>query len=181
MASRLLPATAAPFDPAAPAWVLADRTSRYHVRLRGASVLLDCFAADDESAPPEGEPPPDTAMITAGPEGRPVSWRVATWHQPDAGTLRLALAGTEFPLSAEIVLAIDRATGVLSRNTMLRHHGTGSDVTIATTLAFCCAVHEPVERVVYLAGAWAHEAQVRRGPGDVMLDLETRTGKTGFE
>ena len=142
VASRLLPAAAAPFDPAAPAWILSDRSSRYHVRLRGASVLLDCFAADDESA---------------------------------------VLAGDNFPLAAEILLAIDRATGVLSRSTMLRHNGTGADVTVATTLAFCAAVHEPVERVVYLAGAWAHEAQVRRGPGDAPLELETRTGKTGFE
>jgi alpha-galactosidase len=181
MASPLLPAAAAPFDAAAPAWVLADRSSRYHVRLRGASLLLDCFAADDESAPPEGEPSADTAMLTTGPDGQPVSWRVATWHQPDPLTVRLALTGTNVPLTAEIVLAIDRATGVLSRTTMLRHHGTGPDVTIATTLAFCCAVHEPVERVVYLAGEWAHEAQVRRGRGDALLELETRTGKTGFE
>ena len=103
VASRLLPAAAAPFDPAAPAWVLSDRSTRYHVRLRGASVLLDCFATDDESAPPEGAPPADTAMITAGPDGQPVAWRVATWHQPDPLTLRLALTGTDIPLTAEIV------------------------------------------------------------------------------
>jgi len=182
VASRYLSrAAAALFDPAAPAWVLSYGSSRYVVRVRGASVLLDCYAADDEAGPAEGEPAAGSAMILAGPERRPVAWRVATWHQPDPLTLRLLVSAIYLPLGAEIVFTIDRATGMLSRGTMLRHQGSGADVTIATTLAFCCAVHEPVERVLHLAGAWGHEAQVRHGLGDVPLHLETRSGKTGFE
>ena len=181
MVARAMPSRAAPFDPAAPAWVLTHGASRYHVRLRGAAVLLDCYAADDEAAPAEAEPAADTAMVTIGAERRPVGWRIATWHQPDALTLRLLVSAVDAPLSAEIVVAIDRATGVLHRSTMLRHHGGGDDVAIATTLAFACTVHEPVERVLHLAGAWAHEAEVRHAPGDAPLHLETRSGKTGFE
>jgi alpha-galactosidase len=174
-------AGAAPFDPAAPAWVLgAHGASRYVVRVRGAAVLLDCYGADDEGGPPEGAAA-GTAMIEAGPERRPVVWRVATWHQSDPHTLRVLLSAIDVPLSAELVFAIDRATGVLSRGTALRHHGTGPEVTIGATLAFRGAVHEPVERMLYLAGAWAHEAEVRHGPGGAPLHLETRSGKTGFE
>lgn len=179
--SCLAPSLAAvPFDPAAPAWTLSYGSSRYIVRLRGPAVLADCYGSDDET-PAETQVIPEYAMVTAGPSQQPVTWRVAAWHQPDPLTLRLALSATEFPLAAEILFAIDQSTGVLSRSTTLRHRGTGPEVAIATTLAFCCAVHEPIDRMLYLAGAWAREAQIQHSPGDAPLVLETRAGKTGFE
>ena len=117
-------------------------------------------------------------MVVAG--RRPVSWRVAASHQPNPRTLRIALAALDYPLAADIVHAIDPDTGILSRTSVLRHLGVGPVVDIAETLSFWHRIAEPVDRMLYLAGDWAHETQLRRGQGDVPLELESRAGKTGF-
>jgi alpha-galactosidase len=109
-----------------------------------------------------------------------VTWRVATSHQPNPLTLHIELAALDHPLAADIVHAIDPATGVLERTTVLRHLGVGPAVDIAATLAFWCRIAEPIERVLHLAGDWAHETQLQRGPGDVALELGSHAGKTGF-
>ena len=157
--------------------------NRYVVALHGPALTTDCYALD-EAAPDEGgtgQPvnAADAAMIVAG--QHPVSWHVATWHQPDARTLRIALSADERPLTATIVFAIDPSSGLLSRQTVLRHRGIGPDVDITATLGLWCRIHEPVERMLHLAGAWAHETQVRRSEGAAALALESRAGKTGFD
>ena len=119
-------------------------------------------------------------MILEGAERRPVSWRVSTWHQPNPRALRMVLSGVEVPLEAELLIKIDPSTGILSRKTVLHHRGSGPDVDIAATLAFCYRIHEPIVDVHYLAGAWAQETQIRHGDGGTPLFLESRAGKTGF-
>jgi alpha-galactosidase len=120
-------------------------------------------------------------MIAIGAARQPVSWRPSTWYQPDPLTLRLILDAVEQPLEAELVFAIDEASGVLSRHTVLRYNGAGPDVDVAATLAFWCGVHEPIDGIRYLAGEWGRESQVRHDPSDARLDLESRAGKTGFD
>ena len=119
-------------------------------------------------------------MILEGVERRPVSWRVSTSYQPNPLALRIALSGVEIPLEAELLLKIDASTGILSRKTVLHHRGSGPDVDIAATLAFCYRIHEPIVDVHYLAGAWAQETQIRHGDVGTPLVLESRAGKTGF-
>lgn len=186
----------APFAGAAPEpetsarrrWALTDRSTVYLVGVEGAAVTVDCYDARDA---PDGETlrrasvgngrPPDETMIAVGPEAEPVAWRVAVWHQPDPLTLRLVLAADEYPLDAEIAFAIDAATGVLSRSTVIRHSGIGPAVEITASNAFSLTIHEPIDGVRHLAGAWAREAQVQRGSGALPLVLESRVGKTGFD
>ena len=160
----------------APTWTLTAADDRYVVRLLGAALICDCH-------PPAGDQEPlavpdEAAMIVAG--RQPVAWRVATSHQPNPHTLRIALAALDYPLVADIVHAIDPGTGLLSRTTLVRHLGVGPAIDIAETLGFWLRIAEPVDRMLYLAGDWAHETQLRRGQGDVPLELESRTGKTGF-
>ncbi len=164
---------------AAQAWTLGAAPNRYVIRLQGAALTGDCHGPDADVGLPDA--PADAAMVVVGPRRQPVTWSVATSHQPDPLTLRIALTAVEHPLIADIVFAIDAATGLLSRTTMLRHLGVGPAVDIIATLGFWYRIHQPVDRMVYLAGEWAHETQVQRGQGDVPLVLESRAGKTGFE
>jgi len=162
---------------------LLSPPNRFVVALHGPALTTDCYALDQAAADERGTDQPvdaaDAAMIVAG--QHPVSWRVATWHQPDARTLRIALSADEPPLTATIVFAIDPSSGLLSRQTVVRHRGSGPDVDITATLGLWCRIHEPVERMLHLAGAWAHETQVRRSEGAAALVLESRAGKTGFD
>ena len=86
----------------------------------------------------------------------------------------------EVPLEAELLFEIDASTGLLIRNTVLHHRGDGPDVDIAATLGFWYGVHQPIDDVRYLAGAWAQETQVQHSDSATPLVLESRAGKTGF-
>ena len=157
---------------AAQTWSLVHQSHRYVVALSGATLTVTCGTVADVS--------PDAPMVLIGAGRRPVTWHVATSHQPDARTLRISLNAAECPLIASIVFQIDAATGLLSHTTLLRHHGIGADVDITASVAGCYRVTEPISRVLYLAGEWARETQLRRGQGDQPLLLESRAGKTGF-
>jgi alpha-galactosidase len=159
----------------APSWTLTAGRDRYVIRLLGAALICDQGSVDDQEAPGD---PGEAAMVVTG--RQPVSWRVAASHQPNPHTLRIALAALDRPLVADIVHAIDPDTGILSRTSVLRHLGVGPVVDIAETLSFWHRIAEPVDRMLYLAGDWAHETQLRRGHGNVLLELESRAGKTGF-
>ena len=162
----------------APQWVLGAGADTYAVGLQDSALLLDCPAASVQPPLPKAK---DAALLVAGPDAQPVRWTIATSHQTDPLTLRLALTAEGHPLVAEVVIAIDPVTRLLVRTTQLHHLGIGPSVEVAATLAFWCRINEPVERVLYLGGDWAHEAQLRRGGGDQPLLLQSRTGKTGFE
>jgi alpha-galactosidase len=157
-------------------WTLSAAGVRYLVRLRDAAVICDCVRSGNRQEVPGVAD--EASLLVAG--RRPVTWRVATAHQPDERSLRLALTALDQPLFADVTYRIDAATGILARTTTLRHQGVGPAVEIDETLAFWYRIDEPVDRILYLAGEWAHETQIRHGQGDVPLELESRTGKTGF-
>ncbi|MBO0738801.1 MAG: alpha-galactosidase, partial [Alphaproteobacteria bacterium] len=94
--------------------------------------------------------------------------------------LRIALSGVEVPLEADLLFEIDAPTGLLSRNTIVRHRGGEPDVDVTATLAFWYGIHEPIDDVWCLAGAWAQETQVQHSDSATPLALESRAGKTGF-
>ncbi len=167
---------AGPAAAEAPSWTLSSAGDRYVVRLLGAALICDCHPPSGDQEQPHA--PEEAAMIVAG--RQPVAWRVAASHQPNPHTLRIALAAPDYPLVADVVHAIDPGTGILSRTTQIRHLGVGPSVDIAETIGFWYRIAEPVDRMLYLAGEWAHETQLRSGQGDVPLELESRAGKTGF-
>ena len=157
-----------------PTWTLTSRRNCYVVRLSGVALVCDCQVPNDDLEPPGV--PAEAAIVVAG--RQPVNWRVATSHQANPHTLRIALAALDHPFAADVVHAIDPDTGILSRTTLLRHLGVGPAVDISATLAFWYRVNEPIERLLYLAGDWAHETQLRRGQSNIPLELESRAGKT---
>jgi alpha-galactosidase len=172
--------------PSPQTWTLFCAPNRYVIRLSGAALTADCYGAGDTQDCERGEvelargTAADAAMIVAGQEEEAVSWQVGTWYQPDALTLRLELVAVALPLIADIDFAIDAATGLLRRRTLIRYCGSGPDVEIAATLGFWFGIHQPIDDMRYLAGAWAQETQLRHGRGDAPLRLESRAGKTGF-
>jgi hypothetical protein len=171
--------------PALHSWTLLGPSNRYVIRLTGPAVIGGCYGRSDESVGDEAprgaaEPFERAAMILQGPERRPVSWRVAAWHQASPRGLRIALSGVEVPLEAELWFKIDGSTGFLRRNMVVNHRGVGPDVDVAATLAFWYGIHEPIVDVRCLAGAWAQETQIRHSDGTTPLVLESRAGKTGL-
>jgi alpha-galactosidase len=195
-----LPSMAAQSPGAKQRWTLHDPASgtRYVIRLNGPALVADCYLKGKAGRTEGGaampgmpvEPAPrDATLLVAGiseegaaEEGaaeEAVSWSVATWHQPDPQTLRMALAAVALPLAATVDFVVD-ATGFLARHTTIHHDGTGPDIDIAATRAFWVGVHEPIDHMRYLAGAWARETEVRPHLGDKPLRLESRVGKTGF-
>ncbi len=159
-----------------PTWKLGGPDNRYVVRLQGAALTCDCQPYPDAQGWPDV--PADAALVHAG--RKPVAWRVSASHQPNPTTLRISLTALDQPLAADVVHTIDPATGLLSRTTLLHHLGVGPAVDITATLSFWLRTHQAPDRILYLAGEWAHETQLQRGLGGVPLVLESRTGKTGF-
>jgi len=164
-------------------WNLQFQTTRYVIRLDGPAITADCYGTNDLSSAnaDEREAFDDSAMVAEGPTRRPVIWKVAVSHQPDPLTLRLALSAEEVPLDAELDFEINAETGFMRRRTVIRHRGSGPDVVVAATCGFSYEIHEPIEDIRYLAGAWAQETQIRQGDTAASLTLESRTGKTGFD
>lgn len=157
--------------------------NRYEISLWGPSLTVDCFSLD---APSGGHANANEtareAMVTVGPQRQPVSWEVAAWHQPDPFTQMLVLQAADYPLRAEIRFAFDQQSGLLTRDTLLRHHGDDGEIDIRATLGFSFTIHEPIKRIIYLSGGWTEEADIQRArPGDAAIVLESRAGKTGFE
>ncbi|HJT09061.1 MAG TPA: alpha-galactosidase [Stellaceae bacterium] len=187
---------AAPSPGAKQRWILHDPASdtRYVIRLSGPALVADCYPESaagrthggaEMPSPPAEPAPRDAAMLVAAAASEeaadePVSWSVASWHQPDRRTLRIVLAAVDLPLAATVDFVLDD-TGILTRHTTIRHDGNGPDVNIAATLAFWVGVHEPIDHMRYLAGAWARETELRPHLGDTPLRLESRVGKTGFD
>jgi len=184
-------ASAAAGDPGVARWTWNLPPNRYEFSLRGAAFTCDCFGPDpatNEHAtriePPGGTDaaaPANAVLVGVGARRAPVSWNLEALRSPDAFTLVFVLRATDHPLEAEVTFAADSRTGLLSRHTVLRHSGGGADVEITATLGLWVGVHEPIDRIIHLAGAWAEETQVRRErPGEASLVMESRAGKTGF-
>ncbi len=169
--------------PAADAgWSLHGDAARYDIAVRAEGVLCRCVdparsdVADVALTGERADP-----LVTLRDTDHYVSWRLATWHQPDRSTLHLTLHGDAAPIEAEIVFALDAPTGMLHRRTTLRHRGDGPPLDLGATLAFSVSVPEPIDWLLHLTGDWAREAQVQRQHRlDQPLLLDSRAGKTGF-
>jgi len=176
---------------AAVRWTWNRPPNRYEFSLLGPAFICDCFGP---GAVPQGrangvDPPGNTGaaaprgavMVGVGARREPVSWNLESLRSPDAFTQMIMLRATDYPLDAEITFAVDSTTGLLSRRTVLHHRGDGADVEITATLGLWVGIHEPVDRIIHLTGAWAEETQIRRErPGEATLVMESRSGKTGF-
>ena len=166
------------FDATTTAWTLHCPQSRYRINLSGTTLVCDCFVpGDDPLPPPHGAAMP---MIALGRNRRPVTWQLDAWRQEPADTLAIALRSDTCPLVADVRLTTDPDTGLLAWNTTLRHGGSHEPCEITHALSCWVDVHEPIEQVLYLSGAWAHEAQVHHVQPHRALTLESRAGKTGF-
>jgi alpha-galactosidase len=140
------------------------------------------------SAPDSAEPPspakPQVApepMVVVGAEQRPVTWKAGTLEEPSAHARRLVLTAEGLPLQAELSLAYDAATGLLSHRTVLTHAGRDGEIDLRRAESFVFLVREPVERMFHLTGGWMEETEIQRThPDDGVLTLESRSGKTGF-
>ena len=167
------------FDDHTTAWILRCPHSHYRVNLANTTLICDCFAPDNCTLPPPHSAP--TPMVALGHQREPVIWQLADWRQPDTDTLAITLHSTSCPLTADITLATDAETSVLAWNATLSHRGAGGRIDITHALSSCIDVHEPIEQMLYLSGAWAHEAQVHHVRANhAPLVLESRAGKTGF-
>ncbi|HEX6960170.1 MAG TPA: alpha-galactosidase [Ferrovibrio sp.] len=176
--------TRAPAKAAAPlesrVWICPS--ARYVVTLDGPALAIDCFAPDAPHGPAvKIADDADGPMVAVGSRRSAVSWRLASWDEPDSFAQRLVLQAEDEPLDAEVQLAYDAASGILSRRTLLRHRGGPDEVDIRATLGFAFSLHEPVEQIVHLTGRWMEEFGIRRiRPGAAAISLESRAGKTGF-
>jgi hypothetical protein len=121
-------------------------------------------------------------MVLVGPDQRPVVWQAGRWDEPDAHHRRLTVGASEMALQAELSLAYDVATGILSLQNVLRHVGHDGEIDLRAATSFAFLVGEPVDRMIYLTGGWTEETAIQRAhPDDGVLTLESRSGKTGFQ
>jgi hypothetical protein len=67
-------------------------------------------------------------MVLVGPDQRPVVWQAGRWDEPDAHHRRLTVGASEMALQAELSLAYDVATGILSLQNVLRHVGHDGEI-----------------------------------------------------
>ncbi|MGE0222918.1 MAG: alpha-galactosidase [Acetobacteraceae bacterium] len=176
--AQTAPAVAPP-QPAAPL-VLHTPEARYEVVPNGTHVVCRVLPPAAPAAMTEIPAEVDVVMIRIGPEEEALTWRVID-TDATAAEVRINLRATTQPLDALVTVAVDPQTGLATRDTLLHHRGDGGEIDIRALLGCCLTTHEPVERVLYLAGAWTEETQITRAPfPKAPLALESRVGKTGF-
>ena len=170
--------------PASPRpWIWSCPTCRFEIALHPTAVTLSAFPPNAPVSPETAVPRTTTdPMVVAGADQRAVTWQAATFEEPDDHQRRLLLDAEGLPLRAELAFAYDSATGLLSQNTVLRHVGHEGEIDLRAARSFAFLVRAPVDRMLYLTGGWTEETEVQRAhPGDGVLTLESRSGKTGFQ
>ncbi len=172
--SRTVPVQARVPGPTTAHWRWSCPAGNIDVALTPAGVTVT--AGEAGAAPLAGGP-----LAALGADLRPVTWQPVAWREPDALHRHLLLQSADAGLAAEVFLACDGSTGLISQRTTLTHRGDGES-DIRATCAFSFEVGDPVDRILYLTGGWTEEAEIRRAnPGDGSLTLESRSGKTGFQ
>lgn len=177
-------------SPDAAHWTLRWAGLRFDLDLH-AGVLVAPYFGPDTDAPPPLWPgwraeeiranAGSAALVALGPRARPVRWGRAH-AEISAARLVLMLAAEDVSLDCEIVLEPDAASGMLRRRTTLRHVGPGEALEIGAATSLWAALPGAAREVHFLAGGWGAEAQARHLPGGAgVLQLESRSGKTGFE
>jgi alpha-galactosidase len=175
-------------DPATTTWDLTWDDLRYRLRLHAGALTCDYFGPADRFAPPTEWPVPDPIQITRtegrvglAPADRPVRWSVLSSFQPDDNLFVLTLAGTDASLQSQLRFQLHQPTGLLLRETTLRHTGTGDDLTLSSAQSLSLLLPTDVEEVIHLAGRLVAETQVKRQPlTETPIYLESRAGKTGY-
>jgi alpha-galactosidase len=122
------------------------------------------------------------ASVRFAPDDRPVRWSLRDWSQPEPTTLALGLEAMDLPLQADLKFLVDDETGLLRRQTLLRHTSDSPTLQIGHAGSMAVLLPADVREVVHLAGRWGAETQVQRVrlPQSPLL-LENRAGRTGFE
>ena len=178
------------FDAENHLWNLTWDETLLRLRLREGLLLSDFFgpvqqAGADDRPRAFSDPILTTrsaASVQIGPDNREVLWALQDWSQPAPTACVLVLQATDLPLRAELRFAVDDATGVLRRGTVLRHSGAGDALEISHAGSMSAMLPGDVEEVTHLAGTWGAEMQVQQQRLlHVPLLLESRSGKTGFE
>ncbi|GIW90736.1 MAG: alpha-galactosidase [Pirellulaceae bacterium] len=122
------------------------------------------------------------AAVALAPDDRPVGWSLQDWSQPTSDVVLLVLQANQVPLQCELRFVVDEETGLLRRQTLLRHTGAGPAVELSQVGSVSVLLPANVEQVVHLSGLWGAETQVQRMPlAHTAIRLESRSGKTGFE
>ena len=162
-------------------WSWSCATCRFEISLSATAVTVNAGPPDDDGLWPEGSPPNLKPMVVVGADRRPVRWRASAWEEPDQHHRRLILDALDTTLRAELTFAYDSPTGLLSLTTVLKHAGRDGVIDLRGAESFSFLIREPVDRLLYLTGGWNAEAEIRHAhPGDGVLTMESRLGKTGF-
>ncbi len=178
-------------DAVAQRWTLRWGGTRLDLRLRATALACEWFGPDFAGAAPalwsgwrEHELLLNArlpAMVEVGARPTCLAWRLEGWDR-DAGSLVIRLLAEEAALTCEVRHVVDAATGMVLRETVLRHVGTAGVVEVSGALSLWLAVRGEVSGARVLTGAWGAEAQERRvAAGHAALVLDSRSGKTGFE
>ena len=175
-------------DPTNTTWNLTWDDLRYRLRLHAGALTCDYFGPADRFAPPTEWPVPDPIQITRtearvglAPADGPVRWSLLTSFQPDDNLFVLTLAGTDIPLQSQLRFQLDQPTGLLLRETTLRHTGTVDHVTLSSAQSLALLLPTDIQDVIHLAGRLVAETQVKRQPlTETPIYLESRAGKTGY-
>lgn len=175
-------------DRADQTWDLTWGDLRYRIRLAKGTLFTDFFGPADRFAPPTAWPVADPIQITRtegrvglAPDDRAVVWTFNEWSQPETNLAILTLDGDDTPLRAELRFRLDDATGLLLRETTLRHTGEGGEIPISSAQSFSLLLPTDIQEVVHLAGRLVAETQIQRQPmTETPIYLESRAGKTGY-
>lgn len=119
--------------------------------------------------------------LRIGDRRMPVAWStMSSTARPDG--LDVSLHAALFPLRADLRFTID-PTGVLVRESTIVHTSpAGASVVLTGAPSFAVALPEIFDHALVLSGEWGEETQVNTVPlGHAPIDLESRSGRTGFE
>src|SRR5215217_1784678 len=115
-------------DPTNTTWNLTWDDLRYRLRLHAGALTCDYFGPADRFAPPTEWPVADPIQMTRtearvglAPADRPVRWAYQSSSQSDESLFTITLAGTDAPIESELRFRLDQPTGLLLRETTLRH------------------------------------------------------------
>jgi alpha-galactosidase len=184
------------FDAKSQRWTLSWQNTLLQLRLQENLLLNSYFgpalrasSATREDVHADDFPFRDSlwrtrteASVQLVADDRPVQWSLAAWSQPDADSFRLILSANNLPLQSELHFIADEATGLLRRQTILRHTGIGPAVELSHAGSVSALLPANIERVTHLAGLWGAETQVQQMPlPHTSIVLESRSGKTSFE
>jgi alpha-galactosidase len=169
------------------AWDLAWNDLRYRLSCRVGALTCEYFGPADRFAMPTEWPVPDPIQLTRAegrvglaPDDRAVRWTPAGWHQPEPHRFVLTLRG-DAPLETELRFRLDEPTGLLLRETTLRHTGDGEPVAISSAQSAAVLLPTDVDELIHLAGRLVAETQVQRQRlTETPVCLESRAGKTGY-